>query len=274
VVFDAGHGAMRLRSRSGRDVTGEFPQLQSLAADLAGHHAVLDGEVVALDASGVPRFGELQNRSRGTRIEFWAFDLLYLDGRSLLRAGYRERRQLLEGLARGTALIVPELLSGDGAAALEQSLERGWEGVVAKQWDSSYRPGSRSKSWIKEKHHKTQEVVIGGWREGEGGRSKGIGSLLVGIPDGGRIRFVGRVGSGFTKRDLAACKEALAPLRTDETPFDTRLRGPDAKGVTFVRPVLVAEVRYTEWTADGRLRQPIWRGLRLDREPRDIRREE
>ena len=182
LLVDADHGKLCLRSRSGRDVTGEYPQLQLLAADLADHQVVLDGEVVALDESGVPSFGEMQNRARATRIEFWAFDILRFDGRSLLRAKYRDRRKILETFAEGTDLIVPELLPGDGAEALEYSRKRRWEGVVAKKWDSTYQPGRRSSSWIKEKHWNTQEVVIGGWRAGEGGRSSGIGALLMGIP--------------------------------------------------------------------------------------------
>lgn len=274
LLVDADHGAVRLRSRSGRDVTGEYKQLRSVAADLADHHVVLDGEVVALDGQGAPSFAEMQNRSRATRIEFWAFDLLYLDGRPLLRARYRDRRRLLETLSGGTNLIVCELLPGDGAAALEQSRRRGWEGVVAKRWDSTYLPGRRSRSWIKHKHWKTQEVVIGGWRAGAGGRSGGIGSLLLGIPDEGKLRFVGRVGTGFTEHDLTRMKKQLTPLRTDESPFGAQLSGPDGRGVTFVRPTLVGEVRFSEWTMDGRLRQPSWRGLRPDKKPDEVTREE
>ncbi|HEU4361404.1 MAG TPA: ATP-dependent DNA ligase [Mycobacterium sp.] len=274
LLVDADHGAVRLRSRSGRDVTGEYRQLRPVAAALADHHAVLDGEVVALDGKGAPSFTEMQNRSRATRIEYWAFDLIYLDGRPLLQARYRDRRQLLEMLASGTDLVVPELLSGDGAAALKQSRRRGWEGVVAKKWDSTYQPGRRSRSWIKHKHWQTQEVVIGGWRAGEGGRSGGIGSLLLGIPDDGKLRFVGRVGTGFTERELAGLKKRLTPLRTDESPFSTRLSGPDGRGATYVRPALVGEVRYSEWTTDGRLRQPSWRGLRPDKKPGEVVREE
>ena len=198
---------MRLRSRSGRDVTKEYPQLHSLAADLADHHVVLDGEVVALDKSGVPSFNEMQNRVRGTRVEFWAFDLLYLDGRSLLRAKYQDRRKLLETLAAAGNLIVPDLLPGDGAQALEHSRKHGWEGVIAKRRDSTYQPGRRSASWVKDKHWNTQEVVIGGWRAGEGGRSSGIGALLMGIPGAGGLRFAGRVGTGFTERDLAKLED-------------------------------------------------------------------
>src|SRR5271163_561822 len=150
LLVDADHGEVRLRSRNGRDVTTEYPQLHSLGDDLGDHHVVLDGEVVALDDSGVPRFTEMQNRARATRIEFWAFDLLYLDGRSLLRARYRDRRQLLETLAAGgSSLIVRELLPGDGEQALEYSRKRRWEGVIAKKRDSTYQPGRRSASWVK-----------------------------------------------------------------------------------------------------------------------------
>ncbi|SRX93833.1 ATP dependent DNA ligase LigD (ATP dependent polydeoxyribonucleotide synthase) (thermostable DNA ligase) (ATP dependent polynucleotide ligase) (sealase) (DNA repair enzyme) (DNA joinase) [Mycobacterium tuberculosis H37Rv] [Mycobacterium shimoidei] len=273
LILEADRGAVRLRSRRGRDVTKDYPQLQSLASDLEDHHFVLDGEVVALDKSGVPSFSEMQNRVRATRIEYWAFDLLYLDGRSLLRVPYRDRRRLLETLARGTDLIVPDLLPGDGAEALEHSRTRGWEGVIAKRRDSTYQPGRRSSSWIKDKHWKTQEVVIGGWRAGEGGRTSGIGSLLMGIPDDGGLHFAGRVGTGFTERDLANLKKTLEPLHTDESPFNTRLPNKDAKGVTFVEPSLVGEVRYSEWTSDGRLRQASWRGLRPDKTPDEVHRE-
>ena len=273
LLVEADHGEVRLRSRSGRDITNEFRQLDSLADKLTDHHAVLDGEVVALDASGVPRFSEMQNRARATRIEFRAFDLLYLDGRSLLRAKYRDRRKLLETLASGSGLNVPDLLPGDGADALDYSRKQHWEGVIAKKRDSTYQPGRRSASWVKDKYWNTQEIVIGGWRAGEGGRSSGIGSLLMGIPGADGLRFVGRVGTGFTERDLAKLKKTLAPLHTDESPFDARLSTQDAKGVTFVKPTLVGEVRYSEWTSDGRLRQPSWRGLRPDKEPGEVVRE-
>jgi len=273
LLVDVDHGTVRMRSRSGRDVTGEYPELRSLAAGLADHHVVLDGEVVALDASGVPRFNEMQNRSRATRVEYWAFDLLYLDGRSLLRARYADRRKLLETLSSASDLIVPELLPGDGAEALEYSAQRGLEGVVAKRRDSTYQPGRRSASWVKDKHWNTQEVVIGGWKAGEGGRTSGIGSLLMGVPGPNGLHFAGRVGTGFTERDLADLKKTLAPLHTDRPPFDLPLPARDAKGVTFVEPVLVGEVRYSEWTPDDRLRQSSWRGLRPDKKPSEVVRE-
>ncbi|GFG55781.1 ATP-dependent DNA ligase [Mycolicibacterium agri] len=270
VLLEANHGKLCVRSRRGRDVTGEFPQFKAIAADLADHYVILDGEAVALDESGVPSFGEMQNRARSTRVEFWAFDILYLDGRSLLRAKYDDRRRILETLAEGGGLIVPEQLPGDGPEALEHARERGWEGVIAKKRDSTYQPGRRSSSWIKDKIWNTQEVVIGGWREGTGGRSSGIGSLVLGIPADGGLDYVGRVGTGFTEKDLANLKKALKPLHTDESPFNAPLPNPDAKGVTFVRPELVGEVRYSERTSDGRLRQASWRGLRPDKTPDEV----
>src|ERR1700730_11708239 len=141
VIADANRGKLNLRSRSGRDVTDEYPQLEALAADLTDHHVILDGEAVELDESGVPSFSEMQNRARSARLEYWAFDILYLDGRSLLRAKYSDRRRLLEALAEGGGLIVPDHLSGDGPEALEYARKRRWEGVVAKKRDSTYQPG-------------------------------------------------------------------------------------------------------------------------------------
>ena len=273
LLVDADRGAVVLRSRSGRDVTGEYPGLAAVAADLADHHVLLDGEVVALDESGVPSFGEMQNRARATNIEFWAFDILYLDGRSLLNVKYRDRRKLLQTLASGTELIVPGQIEGDGSDAIEYSKRRQWEGVVAKKWDSTYQPGRRSASWVKDKNWFTQEIVIGGWRQGEGGRSSGIGALLMGIPGDGGLDFVGRVGTGFSDKELTKLKKMLAPLETDDSPFNARLTGPDAKGITFVAPELVGEVRYGQWTSDGRLRHPSWRGLRPDKTPDEVVRE-
>ena len=248
VLVDANHGRLNLRSRRGRDVTDEYPQFEALAADLADHHVILDGEAVALDESGVPSFSEMQNRARSTRVEYWAFDILHLDGRSLLRAKYSDRRRLLEALAEGGGLIVPDLLPGDGPEAMEHARKHRWEGVIAKKRDSTYQPGRRSSSWIKDKIWNTQEVVIGGWRQGEGGRSSGIGALMLGIPEDGGLHFAGRVGTGFTEKELAKLKDMLKPLHTDESPFNTRLPTQDAKGVTFVRPELVGEVRYSERT--------------------------
>lgn len=270
VLVDANHGKLNLRSRRGRDVTDEYPQFKALAADLADHHVILDGEAVALDDKGVPSFSEMQNRARSTRVEYWAFDILHLDGRSLLRAKYSDRRRLLEALAEAGGIIVPDVLPGDGPEAMEHARKHRWEGVIAKKRDSTYQPGRRSSSWIKDKIWNTQEVVIGGWRQGEGGRSSGIGALMLGIPEDGGLQFAGRVGTGFTEKDLTKLKGILKPLHTDESPFNTTLPTQDARGVTFVRPELVGEVRYSERTSDGRLRQPSWRGLRPDKTPDEV----
>ena len=230
VLVDADHGKLTVRSRRGRDVTAEYPQFEALAADLADHHVILDGEAVALDANGVPSFSEMQNRARSTRVEFWAFDILHLDGRSLLRAKYSDRRRLLEALGDGGGVIVPPALPGDGPEALEHAREQRWEGVIAKKRDSTYQPGRRSSSWIKDKIWNTQEVVIGGWREGTGGRSSGIGSLVIGIPSDGGLDYVGRVGTGFTEKDLGKLKKMLTPLQTDKSPFNARLPTPTQRG--------------------------------------------
>ncbi|OHT82482.1 ATP-dependent DNA ligase [Mycobacteroides saopaulense] len=270
LILECDRGQLRALARSGRDVTGEFPALQRLAHELADHRVILDGEVVALDTKGLPSFSLLQNRTAGTETEFWAFDLLYLDGKSLLRNKYRDRRRLLDVLGAGTeSMTVPEPLDGDGASALAHSHEHGWEGVIAKRLDSLYVPG-RTQSWIKAKNWSSQEVVIGGWRQGKGGRSSGIGALLMGIPVEGGLRYAGRVGTGFTEKELATLKERLEPLHRKESPFSAPLSAIEAKDVQFVEPVLVAEVRYGDRTPAGILKHSSWRGLRTDKSVGDV----
>lgn len=270
LILECDRGQLRALARSGRDVTAEFPALQRLAHELSDHRVVLDGEVVVPDQRGLPSFALLQNRTPGADIRFWAFDLLYLDGKSLLRTKYRDRRRLLEVLVTGTeSMTVPQQLSGDGAAALAYSQDQGWEGVVAKRLDSTYVPG-RTQSWIKAKNWSSQEVVIGGWRKGQGGRSSGIGALLMGIPVEGGLRYAGRVGTGFTERELSSLKERLEPLHRAESPFDAPLSTAEAKDVQFVEPVLVAEVRYGDRTPGGILKHSSWRGLRTDKSVRDV----
>ncbi len=270
LILECDHGRMRALARSGRDVTAEFPALRRLAHELADHRVILDGEVVVLDSKGLPSFSLLQNRTAGTETEFWAFDLLYLDGKSLLHTKYRDRRQLLDVLGSGAeTMTVPEQLNGDGATALAHSHDQGWEGVVAKRLDSSYAPG-RTQSWIKAKNWSSQEVVIGGWRKGQGGRSSGIGALLMGIPDDGGLRYAGRVGTGFTEKELASLKERLEPLHRDESPFSAPLSAVEAKDVQFVEPALVGEVRYGDRTPGGILKHSSWRGLRTDKSVGDV----
>ncbi|MGF0310354.1 ATP-dependent DNA ligase [Rhodococcus sp. IEGM1428] len=270
IVAELTHGSMTLRTRSGNDYSEKFGALQSLADDLSDHDAVVDGEVVVFDDNGISSFEMLQNANRDD-IRFIAFDLLYLDGTSLLRKKYSDRRRLLELLTTGLdSVLVPARLTGSAADAVAESRERGWEGVVAKRTDSVYQPGKRAQTWIKHKNWRTQEVVIGGWRRGQGRRAGGFGSLLMGIPDGDGLRYVGRVGTGFDDRALDTLAALLTPLETSDSPFSSALPTADRNGAVWVEPTLVGEVRFYESTESGHLRHPSWRGLRPDKAPEDV----
>ena len=273
---------VRARSRSGRDSTVAYPELQHLADTFDGRQVLLDGEVVALDAAGRPSFERLQPRMlvadpgvaaqlAGTvPATFLAFDVLALDGSSLLAEPYHERRELLTSLAAETGLTVPPSFPSDGAAVLTAARTQGLEGVVAKRCDSRYEPGQRSGAWTKVRVISRQDCVVGGWRPGESGRVGSIGALLIGVQEPGGLRFVGRVGSGLSDaalRDLAA---RMAPLRQATSPFAGPVPRPDAKGAVWVEPRLVCAVDYATWTSSGRLRHPSYRGLREDVDPADV----
>ncbi|GAA5003146.1 non-homologous end-joining DNA ligase [Actinopolymorpha pittospori] len=285
-------GEVVLLGRSGRDFTRTYPEVSAVGAALPGRPCVLDGEVVALDEQGRPSFELLQSRmhglgaGRGRRrppgrepvappgVVYLVFDVLHLDGVSLLREPYAARRQTLEGLGlAGPQYQVPPAFEGSGEAALRTSAAQLLEGVVAKRLDSSYEPGRRAGTWLKVKHLRTQDVVLGGWRVGEGSRAGTFGALLCGVYEGGRLRYAGRVGTGFTQERLVELMARLAPLEQPVSAFDEPLPRPDARGAHWVRPVLVGEVAFTEWTREGRLRNPAWRGLRADRDPAEVTRE-
>jgi len=278
-------GTVRLLTRNDRDVTATYPELRGLGEALGEVRAVLDGEIVAFDGSGRPSFGELQQRMHVQRpsaalrarvpVSYLAFDLLHVSGRSLLDAPYDERRAALETLGLdGPHWATPPAFEGDGAAAVDVSRAQGLEGVLAKRRDSRYEPGRRSRSWVKVKHLRTREVVVGGWRPGEGRRSGGIGSLLLGVPDdSGRLVYAGHVGTGFTDRVLDELWAALRPLSRKTSPFADELPRAHARDAQWVTPKLVGEVVFTEWTRDGRLRHPVWRGLRPDKSPAEVVRE-
>jgi bifunctional non-homologous end joining protein LigD len=279
-------GVARVLTRNDRDVTGTYPELSAMAASLGPQHLVLDGEIVAFDAAGRPDFGELQQRMHVVSpaavqslvakvpVSFLAFDLLHLEDRSLLKVGYAQRRELLEDLEiEGPRWGTPPAFVGDGAAALAASQAAGLEGVVAKRNTSLYLPGTRSRDWIKVKNIKAQEVVVGGWRPGAGNRSGGIGSLLVGVPQGDGLAYAGHVGTGFSQAVLAQLLAALQPLTRDSSPFAAELPRADAADAVWVEPLLVGEVGFAEWTKDGRLRHPTWRGLRPDKSPGEVVRE-
>jgi bifunctional non-homologous end joining protein LigD len=207
----------------------------------------------------------IRRRVADTPVVYAIFDLLYLDGHSLMGLPYSERRARLEALSLGgPAWRVPARHGGDGPALLEATRRQGLEGVVAKRQDSRYEPGRRTTGWVKVKHTLRQELVIGGWLPGEGRRSERIGALLAGYPESdGRLRFAGRVGTGFTDAVLDDLARRLASLRRDTSPFDPRPRLPH--NAVFVEPSLVAEVEFTQWTADGVMRAPSFKGLRDDK---------
>ena len=281
IIAEVRHGQVRLASRNGLDVTATYPELRDLVRAVDGD-AVLDGEVVALNRRGRPDFGLLQQRMKLTKpgdveramrdvpVRFMAFDLLEHDERSLLGDDYTARRAALETAVDGIGAIdVPPAFEGDIDAALATSRQLGLEGVLAKRRTSTYSPGRRVRSWLKVKHHRTQEVVVGGWRPGTGTRAHRVGSLLLGIPDGDELRYVGRVGTGFSDRALDEITSRLKRIERKTSPFGAMERA-DSKDARWVSPLHVGEVEFAEWTPTRKLRQPSWRGWRPDKSPADV----
>ena len=278
------HGHVELRGRNGTDFTSRYPEVRDLGRSLGSRRIVLDGEVVAFDEDGRPSFERLQSRMhlasdsavrrrmRDIPATYVIFDLLYLDGHSAMRLPYGERRELLGELElNGPAWRTPAYHRGEGQALLDATRDLGIEGIVAKKLDCPYTPGARASHWIKVKNVHTQDVVIGGWTTGEGGRSSSLGSLAVGVMEGDELRYAGKVGTGFTEQTLALLKRELDPLRSDTSPFSGRQ---PPKGTIFVEPRLVAHVEFREWTKSGTLRAPSFKGLRPDVSPQECVREE
>jgi bifunctional non-homologous end joining protein LigD len=281
-------GSVRLESRAGRDISAQFPEGEALGAQLGNRQAVLDGELVAFDDAGRPSFQRLQGRIHLASEELVRrrmreipailvlFDLLHLDGHSTRELGYEQRRELLEGLELAGELVrTPGYHLGDGAKLLEASREKGLEGVVAKRLGSPYLPGKRGGAWLKVKNSRSQEVVIGGWVPGKGRRSGTLGALVAGYyddEDSKRVlRYAGKVGTGFSEEDLERLMKLLKPLRRKDSPFSGRQPQRDA---VFVEPKLVAEVDFGEWTHAGTMRHPAFKGLRTDKRPEEVVREE
>lgn len=273
-------GEVRLQTANGKDATASFPELDGLGAALGVTSAVLDGEIVAFDARGRPDFGRLQQRmhvadrrAAAARAEvvpcvLMLFDLLALDGRSLVDVPWSERRRLLEALVEpGPHWQVPAVYD-DGQALFDAAEANDLEGIIAKRADSAYRPGSRTREWRKVKVRRRQEFVVGGWAPGKGGRSGRIGGLLVGYHDtpGGTLRYAGRVGSGLTEAELGTLDRLFADLASPECPFEPPPPRAHAAGATWLRPEVVVEVAYAEWTSDGRLRHPTYCGRRIDKD--------
>jgi bifunctional non-homologous end joining protein LigD len=280
-------GMVTLYSRTGRDVTGTYPELAGLAAAAGGHDVVLDGEIVAFGGGEWPSFEALQQRmnvaaaSQVRRlageipVTYLAFDLLFAGGRSLTDRPYTERRARLDELAvDGPRWQTPPAFIGiPGADVQAVSRQHGLEGIMAKRRASRYEAGRRSSSWRKIKNVQRQEFVIGGYRPGEGVRTDQIGSLIVGVygPEG--LTFAGHVGTGFTRQTLAMLIARLAPLRRKTTPFGDTIPPDQARGAVWTEPEVVIEAEFALWTSAGRLRAATYRGIRDDKNPADVVRE-
>ncbi len=280
------HGGIRIHSRSGADVTRAYPEVagaaRNLYDDLVGasgpNEVRLDGEIVAFGPDGRPSFSALQSRmavndtararrlAASTPASFLAFDILIEGGQDTMNLSYEQRRALLEALPMAVppSLCAPEV-SGSDVAAIAR--EQGLEGVVAKLKSRPYEPGRRSASWIKTPFRQRQDVVIGGWEPGQHGREGQLGALLVGVHDEtGALIYAGQVGTGFTARTLADLQQRLAALTTAQPPFSglEGVAARDLREARWVRPELVAVVEFREWTGEGRLRAPSFKGLRSD----------
>lgn len=276
-------GRITLVTRNGNDVTRRYPELRKLGEALGAREAVLDGEIVAFDDDGRPSFEQLQRRMHvdsesairrlvpEVPVVYMLFDLLWCDGHSLLELPYEERRaQLLALELHGPSWQTPPHEVGDGRATLAVSKQYALEGIVAKRLDSQYEPGRRSRAWVKVKHSLRQEFVVGGWQPGQRGREGSIGSLAVGYYDDDTLVYAGKAGSGLSGAVIADLEKVFARTARATSPFG---KGRVPKDVQFVEPTLVAEVRFTEWTAAGNIRHPTFLGLRTDKDPREVVRE-
>lgn len=277
-------GRVRLASRRGNDVTDRYPELHALGEAAGVTPMLLDGEIVALDPNGRPSFELLQPRmhlgsphvarrlAAEAPVVYMLFDVLWLNGRTLMDQPYTDRRSRLEALAlAGPSWQTPPAHVGDGQMVLAASRELGLEGVVAKRLDSRYEPGRRSQAWRKVKVTCEQEFVVGGWLPGNGRLASHLGSLLVGYHDDtGALRYAGRVGSGIDERGRQQLETQLAPLGLEHSPF---VDPPRLQAARWVQPVLVVQVRFYEWTQAGILRHPRYEGLRDDVDPATVVRE-
>ncbi|HEV2413166.1 MAG TPA: non-homologous end-joining DNA ligase [Candidatus Dormibacteraeota bacterium] len=276
-------GRVRLQSRTGEDITPRYPEIHPMGRALGSAEVILDGEIVALDARGRPSFEEIQQRMGLTAeneirrkmkevpVTYMVFDLMWRDGHSIMDQPYVDRRKALASLMlSGPSWQTPPFEKGGGASMKDASAKGGLEGVMAKKLDSRYEPGRRSGVWQKIKNHDRQELVIGGWLDGEGKRQGYPGSLLVGYYKDRKFVYAGKVGTGFTDRTLDDLNANLKPLAIDKSPFDV---GAPPRAAHFVKPKVVAEFEFVEWTRGGQLRAPSFKGFRLDKPAKEVVRE-
>jgi bifunctional non-homologous end joining protein LigD len=261
---------VRLLSRTGQDLTEGFAEVVDAIRALPDDDLVLDGELVVFDKGGVSRFQLLQRRGIDPRVRpiYVVFDVLRSKGRHVMKRPLEERRaRLLQLIPRRIGALMPSrVLRVDGKRALLTAREKGWEGVIAKQRGSPYEPGQRSSAWRKVKVRGESEFVIGGYTPPQGSRAE-FGALLVGLFDGRRLRYTGKVGTGYTQETLRDLGAKLRRLQTSRSPFEP---APRVKDAVWVRPDLVAQIAYQEWTNDGKLRQPAFLGLRTDKKPKEV----
>jgi bifunctional non-homologous end joining protein LigD len=281
------NGRVRLMSRTERDITVAYPELAGLGHATSHKQLLLDGEVVVFGADGWPEFEALQPRMHVTSaaqaaqlagqtpVTYLVFDLLQLDGRSLLELGYRERRAVLDGLGlTGPFWQTPPWFPGEDFQAVQGvSMAQRMEGILAKRLDSAYVPGVRTDYWRKIKNVLRQEVIVAGYKPGQGNRTGQVGSLLIGVHDAGQLIYAGHVGTGFSVETLRMLSSKLEPLRRPGSPFDVPVPPEHARSAVWVEPTLVIDVTFDRWTKAGRMRAPVYKGLRDDIDPADVVRE-
>ncbi len=264
-----------LRSRGGVVLNARFPEVTNALHAQPWPDVVLDGELVALDARGRPRFALLQPRLHGdpqaasVPVAYYAFDVIFVNGHLIADRPLAQRRRVLEALVRpGPVLRLSEAVVGRGVAFYRAAQRLGVEGIMAKRADSPYRPGERSAAWVKIKVVRRLEAVVGGFTRGRGARARTFGALLLGAYEDGRLRYLGHCGSGFTDSQLARLTSLLRARTQADCPFEPR--PPAHAPVTWVRPELVVEVEYAGWTRDGLLRMPVFVGLREDKTAQEV----
>jgi bifunctional non-homologous end joining protein LigD len=264
-----------LKSRNEKDLFEYFPELKNIDDAFAARSVIIDGEAVSLDKKGVSRFSGLGLEERARNMRFEVFDLLYLDGFDLTGVPLEQRKALLRAITLPHDKVAyTDHIEGAGKDFFEETHKIGAEGMIAKERNSIYDPGKRTRTWYKIKHTLQQEFVIGGWAEGQGAREGTIGSLLLGVYEDGALRFSGKVGSGFHEGNLAPLLKQLRRLEQSESPFKLPAgmhRGPGS--IHYVKPRLAAQVKFEEWTGEGQLRQPVFLGIRTDKPVREIVRE-